>query len=260
MLNQAHAVSPWLSYGLCTAIVLVAAEFGRLIGNFSRRRHPEPIAPHLLTLEGAALGLVALMIGFTFSMALSRFDARLSAVVNEANAISTTALRARMLPEPQASDVKTLLQQYTQLRLDQGTAPQDSDELEQAVQRSNDLQAKLWQIAMAVSAGDPHSVPAGLLVQTLNQMIDLQETRLAARGNRVPGVVFALLYGIAGVAIGFSGFVSSLGGSRGRIPVAVMAVLIGSVIGMIADIDRAQSGFITVSQQAMHDVKTTLGE
>jgi hypothetical protein len=111
---------------------------------------------------------------------------------------------------------------------------------------------------MAVSAVDPRSVPTGLFVQALNEMIDLQETRIAARRNRVPGVVFVLLYGIAGVAIGFSGFVGGLGGKRGRIPVVIMAVLIGSVIGMIADIDRTRSGFITVGQQALHDVKANL--
>jgi hypothetical protein len=67
---------------------------------------------NLATLESAMLGLLALMIAFTFSMALSRFDARRDAVLNEANAISTTALRARLLPEPHRAETLKLLTEY----------------------------------------------------------------------------------------------------------------------------------------------------
>jgi hypothetical protein len=70
------------------------------------------------TLEGAVLGLLALMIGFTFSMALSRFEVRRNAVLNEANAIGTTALRARLLPDPYRAETIKLLREYVKLRLD----------------------------------------------------------------------------------------------------------------------------------------------
>jgi hypothetical protein len=258
MLDQLYTLNPWLAYGLSTAIVLAAAEFGHLIGKLWRRRHGEAAESPLLTLEGAALGLLALMIGFSFSMALSRLDARLIAVVNEANAIGTTALRARMLPEPQASEVKKLLRNYVQLRIDLTRTAQGQTSLDQAISRSNAIQAEVWQHAMAVSAAAPRSIPTGLFVQSLNQMIDLQEKRLAAMRNRVPAAVFLLLYAIAAVAIGFSGYVSGLGGRGGRVPVMIMGVLVASVIGMIGDLDRSQSGFITVGQQSMHNLAESL--
>jgi hypothetical protein len=89
-------------------------------------------------------------------------------------------------------------------------------------------------------------------------MIDLQETRLGASRNRVPRVVFVLLYGVAAVSIAFAGYVSGLGHRRRRVPVAIMALLVASVIGMTDDIDRSQSGFIAVSQRAMHSLKDSL--
>jgi hypothetical protein len=88
------------NYGLLTifAVALIAifgaGEIGRLLGARAVGRGGGDVS----TLEGATLGLLALMIGFTFAMALSRFEARRDAVVSEANAIGTTALRARLLP------------------------------------------------------------------------------------------------------------------------------------------------------------------
>ena len=86
-----------LTIFLVSIVFLVAAsEAGRLLGVRAAGRGGDDVS----TLEAAILGLLALMIGFTFAMALTRFDARRDAVVNEANAIGTTALRARLLPAP----------------------------------------------------------------------------------------------------------------------------------------------------------------
>jgi hypothetical protein len=258
VLDQLFILNSWVAYGLAAAIVLAAAEFGRLIGMSWRRRHPEAMSADISTLVGGALGLLALMIGFTYSLTLSRFDARLDAVVNEANAIGTTDLRASMLPEPHASEVKKLLRDYVQMRIDLSLYPQSQSALEQARHRSNELQAALWQHAVAISAADPLSIRAGLFVQTLNEMIDLQETRLAAVRHRVPAPIFLLLHAIAVVAIGFSGYLGGLGGGIGRIPVAITAVMVASVIGMVGDIDRSQSGFITVDQQPMYNLRESM--
>ena len=259
MLDKLYIQNPWAAYGVGVVVVIAAAELGRSIGISWGRRQPQALSPDLTTLVGSALGLLALMIGFTFSIALSRFEARLSGVVSEANAIATTSLRARLLPEPHADEVKKLLHDYVQLRIyyvqlqiDLGRARPSAISFEQAIAHSNELQKELWQHAVAVSADDPRSRSVGLFIQSLNEMLDLQERRLAASRNRVPGVVFFLLYAIAFVAIGLSGYAGGLSGDRkGRIPVAIVAVMFGGVIAVVGDLDRSQGGFITVSQQAM---------
>jgi hypothetical protein len=98
---------------------------------------------NLATLESAMLGLLALMIAFTFSMALPRFDARRDAVLNEANAIGTTALRARLLPEPHRADTLKLLTEYVQIRLDIVRTGTSLAERTAAVVRSNAIQEAL---------------------------------------------------------------------------------------------------------------------
>ena len=155
-------------------------------------------------MEGAILGLLALMIGFTFAMALSRFEGRRDAVLNEANAIGTTALRARLLPAPHNAQALKLLQEYVQVRLDIAQRIPSRAELNDAIARSNALQEALWQQAQAVAAKDTGMVPTGLFIQTLNEMIDNQEKRLTAVRNRVPTIVLIALYGVATVASAFT--------------------------------------------------------
>ncbi len=250
---------PWLAYAIVIVLVVIAGEAGRLVGIRWRRVRPDAQVAELGTLEAAGLGLLALMIGFTFAMTLSRFDARLRGVLDEANAISTATLRSGLLPPPHAGEVKRLLADYVRVRLDLIDGPRDAAALDKAVQHSNRLQAELWQHAIAVSLAEPQSIPAGLFAAGLNQMFDLQETRLAAGRNRVPPAVLFLLLGIAVSVVGLSGYVAGLGGRSGRVPHALMAILLAAVIAMVDDIDRSQSGFITVNQQALLNLERNLG-
>ncbi len=258
MMDQLFVISPWIGYGLSLVIVLIAAQVGYLIGQSWRREHPSESRSDLLTLEGAGLGLLALMIGFTFSMAMTRYDNRLVGLLKEANAIGTTALRADMLPQPYSSQIKNLLHDYIQIRLDLARARPSGAALEQAVRSSNALQQEIWRRAVAVATPQPNSIQVGLFVQSVNEMIDLQELRLAAGRNRIPDIVFLLLYGVAATAVGLSGYVSGLAEGNGRIAVAILAALIAVVIGLISDFDRSNSGFVTISQQSMQSLKDSM--
>jgi hypothetical protein len=167
------------------AAILISTEIGRRLGVAVGKRGGDNIN----TLEAAVLGMLALMIGFTFAMALARFDSRRDAVLNEANAIGTTALRARMLPPPHKAEVLKLLREYVKIRLDIAQERLSSAEARAAIDRSTALQEALWQQAMAVTAKDNAMVPTGPFVQTLNDMIDNQGKSLAALRNRVPDIV-----------------------------------------------------------------------
>jgi len=237
-----------------TAIILAITEVGWRLG----RRVSRKGGDHTPSLEGPMLGLLALMVGFTFAMALSRFEARRDAVLNEANAIGTTALRARLLPEPHRAEVLKLLREYVKIRLDVTQRSSSRIEVVAAIDRSNAIQENLWQHAKAVAAKDNSMVPSGLFIQTLNEMIDSQAKRLAALRNRVPNIVVVALFGIAAVAGGFAGYSTGFDKRRSRIPVMVMGVVIAGVIILILDVDRPADGFIDVSQQPMLDTAASL--
>ena len=236
------------------AVILIASETGWRLGARSAGR----AGGNVSTLESAILGLLALIIGFTFAMALTRFEARRAAVLNEANAIGTTALRARLLPEPQRMEILKLLKEYVQIRVDIVESGHSLADLRPVVDRSNAIQEALWQQAKALVAKDNSMVPTGLFIQTLNEMIDDQEKRLAALRNRVPNVVLLGLFGIATIAGGFAGYASGLDPKRNRLPVYITGFLVSAVILLIFDLDRPSSGFITNDQQSMIDVAASI--
>jgi len=213
---------------------------------------------NITTLESAVLGLLALMLAFTFSMALTRFEARRDALLNEANAIGTTALRARLLPDPHRSETLKLLREYLEIRLD--IVRQDASLAERmtSINRSNALQEALWQQAKAITSKDIGLIPTGLFIASLNEMIDDQGKRLSALRNQVPNIVLITLFVIAAVAGGFAGYASAMDTQRTRLPVFVMGLLISMVIFLIVDLDRPSAGFIKNNQQPMIDLAASI--
>jgi hypothetical protein len=236
------------------AAILAAIEVGHWLGARVGDRGDDNVP----TLEGAMIGLLALIVGFTFAMALTRFDARRTAVLAEANAIGTTALRARLLPEPHRKEVLGLLQDYVKIRLDITQRPTTQVELAAAIDKSNAIQEKLWQQAMAMAASDTGMVPTGLFILALNETIDDQARRLTAQRSRVPNIVQLALFGVAIVASGFAGYATGVKVRRSRIPVYVMGLLVSCVIILILDLDRPGAGFIEASQQPMIDAAASI--
>ena len=247
-----HSLATIFVVGLVT--IWVAIEIGYRLGE----RTIERGSANVSTLESAVLGLLALMIGFTFAMALSRFDARRDAVLSEANAIGTTALRARLLPDPHRAEVLRLLREYVAIRLDITQRAVSRTDLLAAMDQSNRLQEALWQQTKAIAAKDTGMVPTGLFIQTLNEMIDNQAKRLAVLRNRVPNIVMLALFGVATIAGAFAGYASGLDDRRSRVPVYLMGFLVAAVILLIMDLDRPGSGFIDVSQQPMIDTAASI--
>lgn len=145
-----------------------------------------------------------------------------------------------------------------EIRLEITRKKPSPEELQAAIARSNQIQEQLWQQARAVAAKDNAMVPTGLFIQSLNEMIDNQETRIAAMMNRVPNIVLLALYGIAAVSAGFTGYGSGLARERSRLPRYVMGVLVAGVILLIQDLDRPGGGFIRVSQVPMIHVSESL--
>jgi hypothetical protein len=238
-----------------SAFVLIAAiEIGRWFGV---RAKPDGIGS-VPTLEASVLGLLALMIGFTFAVALSRFEARREGVLNEANAIGTTALRARLLPALHSRDCLKLLHEYVQVRLNLTQKIPSPLDLKAVLDRSNAIQEALWLQAKEVAAKNNGMVPTGLFIQSLNEMIDGHEKRVIALISGVPDIVLAVLYLIAIVAGAYSGYAAGVEAQRARGPMYIAMGLFIAVILMIQDLDRPTAGFITASQQPMQDVADSI--
>ena len=186
----------------CPVVVLFLFA-GSLSGSWIRARRPAAVEQNsgsFKTLEGAVLGLLALLLGFSFAMAVNRYDLRKQLEVEEANAIGTTWLRTDTLAEPARGAERQLLKQYVPARLEFVAAGNDADAVQHSLAQSSELQARIWAIAAGDTATHRDPVTA-LFVSSLNDMIDVTEKRTAALENRIPAMTWAMLL--------FMGFVSS---------------------------------------------------
>jgi len=243
---------------LLAGITVVASwgvvELGQWLGLRRKKKGGESETPVGASV-GATLGLLAFTLGFSFSMAATRFDSRKQAVVDEANAIGTTYLRTSLLPEPAASKARQLLREYVDVRVEAAARPEG---YLNAITRSEQLQNALWIDAAALGVQVANPATTGLFIQALNDMIDMQGTRLAAVRNRIPPPIWVFLWFTAGVGMLSMGYQAGLSGSPRNIAMIALVLAFSGVITLIADLDRPQHGFLRVSQEAMFDLQRSM--
>jgi hypothetical protein len=249
------ALPLWGVFTFTLVLVLAAVEVGYLGG---RRRHPrvagEKEGP-VGAMVGSTLGLLALMLGFSFSFAANRFDVRRTVLIDETNSIGTTYLRADMLPEPHRTEIRTLLRGYTDMRLE-GVKTQG---LARVLERSDEIQQKLWAHAVALGRESPNSIVVGLFIQTLNETIDIHAKRLMiVMRTRIPTPIWATLYLIAILSLLGLGYQSGISETSRSPAVFMIAIAFSLVICLVADMDRPQEGAIKLSQQSMVDLQTMM--
>lgn len=236
-------------YPLIIILIAGAAEFGNWIG---LRLRGEKEGADIGTLTAAALGLLALLLAFTFSIALSRYEVRRDNVLEEANAIGSTANFALMLPGPSQGPILGLLRDYTAIRIGLGV-PFDPAKMDRDVARSVDLQDRLWQQAVALTKAAPESLPVYRFVASLNEMNNIHERRLTGLRYNVPFEIMFLLVGVAMVAMGFTGYNAGVSGAHRRTANFIMAATIAVLIMLVIDLNRPSRGLIQVPVQALVD-------
>jgi hypothetical protein len=225
-------------------IVLGSTLLGTFIGR-SLRAHAETLREPFGVLQAALLGLVALILAFGLTMAVGRYDQRRSAVVEDANAIGTTWLRAQTLREPIRTESLETLKRYTDAVIVYSETVPGSDEELAAVAEAERLQRLLWGLAGEALAGSPADSAPRLYVETLNEMIDEETVRISALQNRVPSAV--LWIEIVGAAVGLGLLALYLAIlSRGVVTVILAAAFVSVLLLITFDLDRPTRGFVTV--------------
>lgn len=207
--------------------------------------------------QGAMLGMLGLLLGFTFAMSVARHDARRDLVLAEANAIGTTWLRAGMLPEAYRAPARDLLLDYTEARLKYQPLVDNPALFEEGVRQSADLHRQLWRIAENAAAEAPTAVTVAF-INSLNETIDTDAMRLAAMRNTIPDIVWILLVVVAGFGCYISGYGSGAEGARSVFTSVAFPLLVAVVITFIFDIMNARQGLIAISQQPLIDLITSL--
>jgi hypothetical protein len=244
---------PYQLFVVLAVILPITAEMGM---RWPKQNADEKQEAGLSTIYGGVLGLLGLLLGFTFAMALSRFEVRRQLVVDEANAIGTTWLRADMLPEPYRDAEQNQLYQYVGARLDFYSAGLDTKQVASALRRAAQIQDSLWRQAVEAAQKQPTPI-SGLFIQSLNEMIDLEASRQDALENRIPSSVWVVLLMVSAAASVMTG---ALYPRRTSIAFLMVPLVLSSVMALIADLDSSRRGLIRISQGSMVRLESTMKE
>jgi hypothetical protein len=242
--------APLPAVALGSVLALIAArEAGAILHRLLRRfaDGPEHGGADEAYILSATLGLLALLVGFTFSLALDRFDTRRSLVVTEANALGTTYLRTDLLKAPASlrADLRAYAQQRVVFGLASGAAQQE------AMVKADRLQSVVWRDAIAATEPLQGSSVTRMLLDPLNEAIDTAARRKAALAARLPTSVLMALGVYSLIAAGMLGYTVAAAGARHRVASILMFMLLALAITLILDLDRPRSGEIQVPQTAM---------
>jgi hypothetical protein len=248
------ALPLWGVFVAILIVVLLSVECGYRLGRYRRNRHEQEKETPVGTMVGATLGLLAFILAFTFGLAAARFDTRRQVLLDEANAIGTTYLRAGMLPE-RREEIRALLRNYVDTRLEAVR----SGNIAEGMRQSENIQNDVWTHAIAVGEKNPNSIVVGLFVQSLNDMIDLHAKRVqASLRSRIPGAIWIGLFAVAALSLATMGYHAGMVGTRRSLAILAVALTFSVVIELIADLDRPQEGVLKVSQHALLDLQRSM--
>ena len=244
----------WTILPLTVVLALLSVELGYRLASYRKQRDLSENAASLGGLVGGTLGLLAFMSAFTFGLAGTRFEARRQVLLSEVNAIGTTYLRTAIIPEPMRTDSRNLLREYVDVRL---KGAQQPDQFEHSRARSEQLHDLLWSQAVAATEKE-RSPMTSIYVQSLNQVIDMHAARIMALQNRVPGVIWIVLYLVGFLAMVLIGYQSGLAHTRRSLAAIMLILGFSLVLYLIADLDRPGKGALQVSQQSMIDLRNSM--
>jgi len=256
MMSEPLDVVPlWCFFLVATATGMLTVEGGYRLGKWRHVHASDEKDGPVGAMVGSILGLLAIMLAFTFHLAATRIDARRHAVLEEANAIGAAHLRARLLPDPQRSEINDLLRSYTEIRV-QSVA---ESRIAEGIARSQELHQELWSRASAVADQDRHSIMTGLFIESLNQVINLHSKRVfVGLRSRIPISIWLALFALAVLGMASMGYQAGLSGTRRSPEMPILTLAFAGVLFLIVDLDRADGGSLRVSQQPLIDVLKTM--
>lgn len=232
-------------------ILFTGAELGYRMGRRSRLRSEADAQSQAATWEGALLGLLALLTGFTFAMAVTRFDNRREQILDEANAIQEVALRAEVLEDPaEQLHVKRLLHDYLDARVEFYRAGIQREKVEAAQRQGEAIFRQLWTVVMHAAKQRFDDIMA-LFVDATGDLARISATRRTALENHVPEPVMLVLILVAATGAAATGYSCGLHGRRHRLGMVLLPMLIAIVVWLVLDLDHPRIGLIRAGQGPM---------
>jgi len=246
-----------------SAGILVLVEIGRRIGLRQLAKEGESASKGLGAIEGAIFGLLGLILAFSFSGALTRFDARRHLVIEEANDIGTAWLRISLLPADAQPSMRDLFRRYLDSRIEVYKRVPDIPDMEAvraALARSTNLQSEIWALAVSSSREAGTAQAPLLLLPALNAMFDIATTRTEATRLDPPMIIFALQGALTLACSLFAGYDMAIRRRLNVLYSVAFAVVLSVTAYVIIDLEYPRHGLIQVSDsdQVLIDLRRSM--
>lgn len=238
-------------------ILLAACEIGYRRG-LARQSEPDSLRTLMTGIGGAIFGFLGLLLGFSLSMAISRWDDRRDIIIQEANAIGTLSLRAGLIEETGRTQLRDTLHVYSQARIALGGSRDHPDDMRAARSESENLHGLIWSVVERANVPTTTNATLASLINSANEVIDLHELRLASLHNHLPAALFYLLLALAALSVSFLAWGFGAASQRGRAPMVLLAIIIGAVLLLIMDVNRPQRGMISVGVAPLERVQNSI--
>ena len=244
---------PLLVFAISIVVLWLAAWSGAFLRGKARFDVSKDLREDFNVILAATLTLLGLIIGFSFSMATTRYDLRKNYEEAEANAIGTEYVRADLLPQADAARVRALLRQYTDLRI-QFYNTVDRTQLPRVNQDTAEVQNQLWEAVTGPANAQPTPVRA-LAVAGMNDVLNSQGYTQAAWWNRIPTAAWGMMVVIAIL----SNMLLGIGAHHAEFKLfAVVPLVVAVAFLLIADIDSPRGGIIRVRPQNLESLHSSL--
>lgn len=198
----------------------------------------------VITLQASAVGLLALILGFAFAMSSNRYEIRKQQIVEESNAIGSAYLLAGLLPVSDEKEVKQLMRQYADIRVNYFIEGPSLENLHKLEHEASALQTKMWNQIAEVSKNAPQAVTYLTVLKSFGDMFDARARRNMAMENHVPHIILMLLYAVSCLTLLLTAYAHGLERDRNLMPIIGLALLVALVIIVIIDMDRPRRGFV----------------
>lgn len=246
---------------LLAGTIFALIEVGRRIGMQRLAEEGETYTKGAGAVEGAVFALLGLLLAFSFSGALTRFDMRRQLVVTEANCIGTAWLRVRLLPEDTQPPIRDLFRRYLDARIKAYHALPDVAAFRAELATAGKLQTDIWSLAVPATAkSQPPNSTQTLFLDALNDMFDIVTTRTEAFRIHTPQVIFWML-GVLAIACGlFAGYDMAMRQRRNLLHSVAFAAVLAVTVYVIIDLEYPRFGMIDVSDsdQVLVDLRKTM--
>jgi hypothetical protein len=232
--------------GFLFLAIIIAFLIGNRIRRYKESKGMTTEDKSIGALEGSLLGLLALLLSFTFGMSSSRHDRRVNIINEEANAIGTAVLRADLYPDSIRQAFRKDFEAYLETRIRFFSVKADIPAIVKSLQDGQALQATLWERASSLGRDKENLHRTSQMIPALNEMFDIASTRTAATIDKVPEIIFYLLFLIsvtASLMVGYAG-----GIKPDWTMVLSFSLMISMTVYLIVDLDRPRKGAITMDK------------